>query len=90
MADHRTYQRIYDAIIEGRISRDPATYEYVDSAGRLRVLDLAIYEMADQQWLRLDLDGSISITDKGRVKWEGSAASDRMVLPTFSDSGQVA
>jgi len=69
MPDYRTFERILTAVTDGRISRSPDTYEYVDTANRLHDLDLLIFEMEDRGWLRLDLDGTVEVTAAGQA-WQ--------------------
>lgn len=70
MADYRTFERILNAVNAGRITRNPFTYEYVDTKGKFRDLDLIIFEMEDCGWLRLHVDGRIEVTSDGDA-WMG-------------------
>lgn len=71
MPTYRTYERVLDAVDNGRIARDPNTYEYVDnhprSGSRIRdINDVVLYMTEDRGWLRLHTDGRIDITQAGR------------------------
>ncbi|MFI1194043.1 hypothetical protein ACH4T9_12410 [Micromonospora sp. NPDC020750] len=90
MPKYATHDRILDAINAGRISRDPATYEYVDSNGRLREIDLTLYEMADRGWLTLHLDGRIEVTDAGRAWQDRPRKPAPVPAAQFSDAGAAA
>ncbi|MFI2663225.1 hypothetical protein [Micromonospora carbonacea] len=81
-------ERLYDAITDGRITRDPATYGYVDSSGRIHNPDLALYELEDKGYVRLHLDGRIEILPAGEA-WRNRPRKPGKLDPAFSDAGPV-
>ncbi|MFD6565345.1 hypothetical protein [Micromonospora profundi] len=79
-----TLERLYDAITAGRISRDNATYGYVDSDGLIRNPDLALYELEDKGYVRLHLDGGIEQLPKGEA-WRNRPRKPGPAAAQFSD-----
>ncbi len=91
MADYRTYERILTAIGAGRISRDPHTYEYVDSKNMFRNVDLLIFELEDCGWVRLHMDGRVEVTPDGEAWQARPRRRGPVPAAQFSDQpGQVA
>lgn len=81
-----TLERLFDAIAAGRITRDPATYGYVDSKGHIRNPDLAVYELEDKRYVRLHLDGRIEILPAGKA-WRDRPRKPGPLPVQFSDAG---
>jgi len=78
-------ERLYDAITDGRISRDSATYGYVDSDGLIRNPDLALYELEDKGFVRLHLDGRIERLPTGEA-WRNRPRKPGPAAAQFSDT----